>query len=170
MQTRPPCQYKAHRQSVLKTAFLAVAPSTWKSLLSSSALAPPRSGAWTREDACRGLSASIALCVGTAGPSRSGSRLGHLLVMKGTLQRLPNEALQELSVTILDHSESQPRWSLSNDAEPTPAQDPPTADQTQAPDSRGQCLLFCPRCGFGATVSVEYCSRCGARRCVSCGD
>jgi hypothetical protein len=170
MQTRPPCQYKAHRQSVLKTAFLAVAPSTWKSLLSSSVSAPPRSGAWTQGGACRGLSVSIALCVGTAGPSRSGWRLEHPLVMTETQQRLPNEAIQELAVTMLDHSDSQPRWSLSDDAELTPAQDPPTAEQTQVPDSRGQCFLFCPTCGFGAIVSAEYCARCGAHRCVSCGN
>jgi len=47
-------------------------------------------------------------------------------------------------VTMLDHSDSQPRWNLSDDAGPTHAQDPPMPEQTQAPDSRGQCFLFCP--------------------------
>lgn len=94
----------------------------------------------------------------------------HPLVMTETQQSLPNEAIQELVVTMLDHSDTQPRWNLDDHAGPIPAPEPPLLEQTSAPDSRGQCFLFCPRCGLGATVSAEHCSRCGARRCVSCGD
>jgi hypothetical protein len=36
-------------------------------------------------------------------------------------------------------------------------------------DAPGQTLLFCHRCGDHFADGTEFCRRCGARRCVSCG-
>lgn len=38
------------------------------------------------------------------------------------------------------------------------------------PDGQVQLVLFCPRCGWPASEPAERCRRCGARRCVSCGE
>lgn len=51
---------------------------------------------------------------------------------------------------------------------------PPHADPepltAAPPDARGQCLIFCPRCGSPSNGASDFCGRCGARRCVSCGE
>jgi hypothetical protein len=38
------------------------------------------------------------------------------------------------------------------------------------PPDRCTGLLLCLRCGTPTTLAPEFCPRCGARRCVSCGD
>lgn len=52
--------------------------------------------------------------------------------------------------------------------EPEPPVKPPETPSLR--DAPGQCLLFCHRCGVPMPASTEFCTRCGARRCVSCGD
>ncbi len=62
------------------------------------------------------------------------------------------------------------RWQLRSDPGPPPETEIPTPTQSPPPDMRGQCLMFCPRCGVPATLAEEVCSWCGAKRCVGCGD
>jgi hypothetical protein len=38
------------------------------------------------------------------------------------------------------------------------------------PDARGQYLVFCPRCGGPSDGASDFCGRCGARLCASCGE
>ncbi len=38
------------------------------------------------------------------------------------------------------------------------------------PDSPGQSLLFCQRCGFGLSGDRRQCPRCGAPCCIGCGE
>lgn len=51
------------------------------------------------------------------------------------------------------------------------ADDPDAPPPPQVgPDFRGgTSLLFCVRCG-ASTAEHEFCPRCGAKRCLSCGD
>lgn len=63
-----------------------------------------------------------------------------------------------------------PNWSLSSDPLPHNSPVEPTADSTAQADVRGQCLLFCNRCGQPSDGRSEFCQRCGAKRCVNCGD
>lgn len=66
--------------------------------------------------------------------------------------------------------DAAPRWQLLSDGGPPPLSDVPAEDRGTQPDMRGQCLMFCPRCGMPATHATDVCTRCGARRCVGCGD
>ena len=62
------------------------------------------------------------------------------------------------------------RWSLTFD---TGAVLPAKAEESvpsQPSDVRGQCFMFCPCCGAPTTEHREFCARCGARRCVGCGE
>lgn len=55
------------------------------------------------------------------------------------------------------------RWAITAPAgEPHP-------ESLPAPDFRGQGFLFCPRCGT-PSPGDDVCSRCGARRCPTCGE
>lgn len=62
-----------------------------------------------------------------------------------------------------------PGWTLSADLGPSV---PPEPEAPPAPpvDARGQSLIFCPRCGSTTPEFREFCTRCGARRCVGCGE
>jgi len=62
------------------------------------------------------------------------------------------------------------RWQLVSNPGPPPSTDGPAQDPPSPSDMRGQCLMFCPRCGMPATLAAETCVGCGARRCVGCGD
>lgn len=62
-----------------------------------------------------------------------------------------------------------PRWQLSDEPEPARSL-PESPEPPPALDMRGQCLMFCPRCGRPTEAAREFCTSCGARRCLSCGD
>lgn len=66
--------------------------------------------------------------------------------------------------------ERSERWHLLSDLGPSPETDASSRTPPSPPDMRGQCLMFCPRCGMPATLAAELCGGCGARRCVGCGD
>lgn len=69
------------------------------------------------------------------------------------------------------HDDSPPpRWTLSSDAGPSVPPESEEAPPAPPSDARGQCLIFCPRCGSTTPEFREFCTRCGARRCVGCGD
>lgn len=61
-------------------------------------------------------------------------------------------------------------WSLVSDAGTEPSSQPEDAGTSPSPDVRGQCFIFCPRCGASTSDSREFCVRCGSRRCVGCGE
>lgn len=58
--------------------------------------------------------------------------------------------------------QAEPRPDVVDSTTDGEGQPPPT------PDSKGQCLLFCPRCGMPSTRAEFTCRRCGARQCVGC--
>jgi hypothetical protein len=61
-------------------------------------------------------------------------------------------------------------WTLTGaSAPPSPAESPPDEPQSRG-DTRGQCLLFCLRCGAPSDGGRGSCARCGAPWCVSCGE
>lgn len=62
------------------------------------------------------------------------------------------------------------RWTLSADPGPCVQPDPDEPPPPPPADVRGQSLIFCPRCGSTTPEFREFCTRCGARRCVGCGD
>lgn len=60
-------------------------------------------------------------------------------------------------------------WTLTSEPEPVSEQDEPIAPSDTPLEIRGQCLLFCSRCGEPSDGAREFCLRCGAKRRVSCG-
>lgn len=67
-----------------------------------------------------------------------------------------------------DELKEPPRWQLTSEPELTDK--PAAAPEPPPPDSRGQQLMFCPRCGFPTDGARELCTKCGARSCLRCGE
>ena len=65
-----------------------------------------------------------------------------------------------------------PLFAEASDLDPEPVSPSvqPALQTPVAPDARGQCLMFCPRCGTPSDGRDPFCVRCGARRCVNCGE
>lgn len=61
-------------------------------------------------------------------------------------------------------------WGLTSEPQPISKYELPIAPADPPPDIRGQCLLFCNRCGQPSDGGSEHCQRCGAKRCVNCGE
>ena len=61
-------------------------------------------------------------------------------------------------------------WLLTSEPQPVSEHEAPIALPGPPPDIRGQCLLFCNRCGQPSDGGSEFCLRCGAKRCVNCGE
>lgn len=69
-------------------------------------------------------------------------------------------------------SENKPKsdWVLTSDPPHVSEHEAPIAPPVAPMDIRGQCLLFCNRCGQPSDGGSEFCLRCGAKRCVNCGE
>jgi hypothetical protein len=72
--------------------------------------------------------------------------------------------------TNAEHDDPNAKWALTSDPIPSNENDEPHVEAASPPDARGQCLLFCLRCGLPSDGRCEFCRRCGAKRCVSCGE
>lgn len=71
---------------------------------------------------------------------------------------------------IPDNGNSEASWALNSDVPPPREPAESAVPDGPAPDARGQCLLFCNRCGQTSDSASEFCHQCGAKRCVNCGD
>jgi hypothetical protein len=69
-----------------------------------------------------------------------------------------------------EQSTPDPGWSLTSDPLPIRETEEPDSTPSSPPEIRGQCLLFCNRCGMPSDGRSEFCQRCGAKRCVNCGE
>jgi len=69
-----------------------------------------------------------------------------------------------------EENNSKAGWVLSSDAPPPREPDETNAPPGPPPDARGQCLLFCNRCGQASDCASEFCHQCGVKRCVNCGE
>lgn len=57
-------------------------------------------------------------------------------------------------------------WGLSSYPQSAPEWAPEPLPALPPADVRGQCLLFCPRCGFPTADSSQFCARCRSRLCL----
>lgn len=69
-----------------------------------------------------------------------------------------------------EKSTPESRWALSSDSPPLMAPEAESDFPNPQLDTRGQCLLFCNQCGQASNGGSEFCLRCGAKRCVNCGE
>jgi len=76
----------------------------------------------------------------------------------------------EFRMEASNSTEINESWALTSSDGPPPPNEPPLPEDVPTKDVRGQCFMFCVRCGFAATSAGDCCDRCGVRRCASCSE
>lgn len=71
-----------------------------------------------------------------------------------------------------DHKDTlfghDPQAHAGSDDQPDQVQAWPEPKAEPPADMRGQCFIFCVRCGRPDGTGAEVCPFCGSRRCVGC--